>query len=589
VVTQNVFFMTLPPDISFDLPAGRFLPRGIIFFMHPTTATFRTALALLVVLAVSAGAAEAKRYSADRFDTRIQVLPDGSLRVTETIVFHFESGTFREVFRELPTRRTDGIEVERVAMDGLALSEGMGPGQAQIRRGRRIRVTWRFAPTSDTIHTFDVTYLVRGAVRQADEADAVVWQILPTQHRYPIASSTTDVLLPAIPIAQPRLEWRRVGRADASVEGTRVRIHAEGIRSNGRLAVEIQLPPGSVLDAPPAWQARARLHAEGAPQWIAAGGVALTLALIAILAVRQRYDAPKVDPTVARTGPALPDSLGPAEAGALISNGSPRGEHAMAALYHLAERGEVTIIEEPRRPLGQRRYRLVRRPSRRPAAPYEEALLEAIFIDEGRPDEEVALDKARSRLFRGFKRFRMGLEEELRNQGLFDPDRHRVRHRFAVLGAILILGAGLLAPAIALLFAAAHGLWPLFIPLGLAIGGFIAILAQASHTPLSNEGLRRARYWRGFRDYLRDVASHETPPPPDSLDRLLPYAVALGLAGRWSKFLKDQRLEAPAWFHAASPGQAQPAFVAFVATTAASTSSGGGGMAAVGGGTSGAR
>jgi hypothetical protein len=582
--------MTQPPDTPFDLLARGFIPRDMIALMHLGPAILRVGLCLLVVLLASPWQAEAKRYSADRFDARLEVLTDGSLRVTETVVFRFESGTFREVYRELPTRRTDGIEIERAAMDGQGLPEGTGSGQAEVRRGRRVRVTWRFEPRSGVTHTFELTYLVRGAIRDQDDADALVWQILPTQHRYPVSASTTDILLPSVPIAQPTLERRRVAQADATVEGTWVRVNAEGIRSNGRLAVSVRLPPGSVLGVPPAWQVAAREQAERGPQWIAAGGMALALALFALVAIRKGYDTPKHDPTITATGPALPDSLGPAEAGALISNGSARGEHAMAALYRLADQGEVTITEEPRRAMGQRRYRLARRPSRRPVAPYEEALLEAIFTDKGQGEDDVPLAKARSRVIRGFKRFRTGLEAELRNHGLLDADRMRVRSRLGRLGAILMIGASALILPVVLLFEAAHGLWPLFIPMGLAVGGFVAVLAHASHTPLSNEGLRRARYWRGYRQYLRDVASHETPPPEEALDRLLPYAVALGLAGRWSKFLKDQRIAAPAWFHAASPGEAHPAFIAFVATTAVTPGSGGGaGMSAAGGGASGAR
>ena len=69
----------------------------------------RVLLALLIT-GWLATPAVAKEYQADRFDVRIEVLPGGHLHVTETIVFRFVEGTFREVFRTVPTRRTDGIE-----------------------------------------------------------------------------------------------------------------------------------------------------------------------------------------------------------------------------------------------------------------------------------------------------------------------------------------------------------------------------------------------------------------------------------------------------------------------------------------------
>lgn len=549
-----------------------------------------TLIFLAAWVLAGAGTAEARRYSADRFDSRIVVLTDGSLRVIETIVFRFESGTFREVFRELPTRRTDGIEIERATMDGLELPPGTGPGHVEVRRKRRVRVTWHFAPVSGTTHTFELTYLVRGAVRDHDDTDALLWRVLPGERRYRAGASTIDILLPAVPIATPVVEHRRVARADVTVEGTHVRVDAEGIRANGRMDVDVRLPRGSVLDGPPAWQARERLHAERAPQWIAAAGAALLLSLIPAFAIRQGYDAPKHDRTLAVTGPALPDTLAPAEAGALVANGAARLEHAMATLFSLADRGEIAIVEEPRGTFNQRRYRVTRRAARRPAAPYEEALLEAIFAPKGRTEESVPLDKARARVMGGFKRFRTGLQSELRGHGLFDDERKRVRHRFAVLAVVLLMAAALLPLPLALLLEEAFGLYPLLISLGLAAGGFVALIAHSAHTPLSNEGLRRARYWRGFREYLKDVTSREAAPPADSHDTLLPYAVALGLAGRWSKYLKDHHADAPAWFHAVTPGESAPAFIALVATGGATASGGGGAVGgAGGGGASGAR
>ena len=62
--------------------------------------------------------AAANEYRAERFDSRIEVLAGGSLRVTETIVFQFEEGTFRKVFRVIPTRRTDGVDLISASMDG---------------------------------------------------------------------------------------------------------------------------------------------------------------------------------------------------------------------------------------------------------------------------------------------------------------------------------------------------------------------------------------------------------------------------------------------------------------------------------------
>ena len=72
---------------------------------------WRLILALTFVGAVGAAtdAAAAKPYRASRFDVTLGLGADGSMVVTERIVFEFGADSFTTVFRDVPTRRTDGI------------------------------------------------------------------------------------------------------------------------------------------------------------------------------------------------------------------------------------------------------------------------------------------------------------------------------------------------------------------------------------------------------------------------------------------------------------------------------------------------
>ena len=74
-------------------------------------ASLRSLVLLAALLLIAAPAAAAKSYVADRFDVRIRMLDSGAMEVVETVIFRFEGGTFTYVFRELPRRRTDDIEI----------------------------------------------------------------------------------------------------------------------------------------------------------------------------------------------------------------------------------------------------------------------------------------------------------------------------------------------------------------------------------------------------------------------------------------------------------------------------------------------
>jgi hypothetical protein len=214
-------------------------------------------LLLLWLVGSNASPADAKSYSAERFDSHIRVLTGGAIEVTETVVFRFEDGSLTYVFREIPRRRTDSVDVLRATMDGREFPIGDQPGQVEVERGSRLRVRGHFAaPVSDSIHTFTLA------------------------------------------------------------------------------------PPGS--------------HP-------------------------------------------------PAIAGALAANGHVSLPHAIAALFSLADRGEILIKEESRGMFGQRNFILERRRNARPLAGHEQVALELAFKDKQRDEERVSLARARSRLQSHFK------------------------------------------------------------------------------------------------------------------------------------------------------------------------------------------
>jgi hypothetical protein len=110
----------------------------------------------------------------------------------------------------------------------------------------------------------------------------------------------------------------------------------------------------------------------------------------------------------------------------------------------------------------------------------------------------------------------------------------------------------------------------------------------AAATPLSDEGLLEAARWRGFKRYLRVLASGDEEGAAASVpSRWLVYAIALGLGYYWGRYLKRHPRSAPSWFRAATADGGQ-SFAVFMGSHAGASAGGGGGGAAGGGGGSGA-
>jgi hypothetical protein len=568
-----------PLSAAFHWHSGEDQMRRI---MRTLVASFVAVLALSIV-----PEAAAKSYTAARFDSTARILSNGSLEVVETVVFRFD-GEFQYVYRELARRRTDDIEVVSAEMDGRTLPFGTGPGQVEVRRRSTVRIEWRFAPVADSSHTFVLTYILRGVVQRASGRDVLEWVALPTDHDYRIDESQVRLELPVAASSQPIVDARRVTTLASRAGDQQMQVDARGIGRNGWVKTRLEFDEGAIIAVAPAWQQRQATASALVPQWLTAAGVLLVAGLLFMFALRQGYDVPW---DAAPAGPvtAPPDTLRPAIAGALAANGGTTLQHAMATIFALADRGVVTITEEPRQ-WGRRHFALHRDRNAHRLAPEEDAALTLAFLHKGAAEDVVALTKARTRLAARLGVFRRAVKQEIRGLGLVDDDRMRLRTRYRRLSIALLMLAGVLAVP-ATLLVSRYGGWPFVIAGALGLLAMIGFVFFSSVTPLSNEGARRAERWRAYQKHLRDVARERVQLSSDSPSRLLPFAVALGLAGAWSRYMRNHPTGNPRWFRALAVSGEDSGFYDFVTAGGAGAdggSGGGGTGGAAGGGGSGA-
>jgi uncharacterized membrane protein YgcG len=539
----------------------------------------RALIAALLALMVAVPAA-AKTYSAERFDARIRILPNGALEIVETVVFRFEGGTFDHVFRDLSRRRTDDIVVISAEMDGRELSFGNQPGQVEVRDRSKVRVRWRFAPRADSTHSFVLKYIVYGVVQRQAGHDVLDFVALPTEHDYRIAESEVIVELPAAPLLRPTLDSKRVANVVLEPGGQRVQILARGIGKNGWVKTRMEFEQGAIIAAAPAWQQRHLTARALAPRWMTAAGLVLAGGLMFMFGLRQRYDSPQTD-SFDGTVETPPDTLRPGIAGALAANGSISLQHAMASLFALADRSLLTISEEPRK-WGQRNFTLHRRPAAPTLAPEETVVLDLAFRHKGQTLDQVSLTQARTRIASRLREFKAAVNQELRTLGMLDDERMRVRARYLGFAIVFLLMAGLLVIPAAFL-ARQYDPWPFLIVGAVAAVAIVGFIFYGALTPLSNEGVRRAGRWRAYQRHLKEVAKERVQVTSESPARLLAFAVALGLASAWSKYLKNHPVGVPPWFRALAVSGDDGGFPAFIAAGGAGADGGAGGGAGAGG------
>jgi hypothetical protein len=528
------------------------------------------AAAACVLLLWCAAAADASSSKAERFDATIRVLPGGDVEVAETLVLRFLSGSFDDVAREIPAAQTDGVEILEARMEGQRIPFGERTGEAEVSRGSRIRVRWHFDPVSDITRTFGLTYVLRGAVRQEDGADLLVWRVPAQSHAWRIDTVTLNFHLPDDVRASVALSQRSAGMVATRGERGHIEVSGNAIRANGWIEAALRVPEGHVIAAAPAWQERRRRADALAPGWGIAAALLIAAGTVVLFGLRQSYDAPPRDlapdrlPTGVGAQP-VPDALSATVAGALASNGRASLEQAMAALLMLADRGVVTFEQTSLGAFGVRSFAVGHRDGRAPLSRYEEEALAIVF--KGDRTRRVSLVRARQRLTRHLRRFSAAVREELAAAGFIDDARRQLRQRYLII-ALSLFGAALISVVPASVFLRDYAGWPLLVSGALGTVGATALLFHARITPLSNEGVRRSRRWRAFGRHLKAIAEHPAPVFGTPCT-LLPYAVSLGAGSAWGRRLKRERLAAPGWFQAAGDEEAFAAFVTAAGTRTA--------------------
>lgn len=552
----------------------------------------------------------AQSYSADRFDVEVTVQPDGSVQVTETILFRFSGDPFTYVFRELATEFSDAITDIEVYMDGERLPNGTEPGQVEIERGDPLRVTWHFEPTTDSTHTFTLNYRMEGVVRQGGEADLLAWECLPTEREYAIASSTCRIDYPEqiSLVAPPEI---REGRADVSMVDSAAVFSAADVAPDETLIVALRFPPGSVAPYPPEWQQQQQQIRESRPYFIGAAVGVLVLGLGAIILYRMRYRRTSTAPKSYTPANRPPAERAPAVAGVLYQEGSytDSGSLLLATLFDLARRGAVTIEEIEPESRWRKKDFVLRRgvsPTDAHLQPHERGLIQALFHDKKRglglnvsegPRDSVRLSEMESHMYARVNDFTETLKDEIEQRGFISTHQRRGRHTLIYGGIILMVIA--LAAIFAIIFTVEEqfGPWPLLINASVFINGIVALILGATLSPLTEERLAEAQAWQRFARYLKDITrGRELRFDRGTFESYLPYAAAFGMTTKWVKhFEKEGTFAIPDWFHPLSTtgDSSVAAFVVMMAAISSSTSSAGaagagGAAGAAGGGASGA-
>lgn len=506
---------------------------------------------LLIVLAFAAGsaapaAAQDKTLEWTRLDVDIAVQPNGDLRVTETNVINFTSGTFTFGYRDIDRSRLVSVS-DVTATDGGKTARF----ETSIADGGKFRIKYFFnTPARNETRTLVLSYLVKGATRYYPDGDQVYWAaVYADRNGFAVLNSTVTVRLPAGATGIKGAVYGPASTITGQGESVIKAVATEPIRSSEEMEVRVQFPHGVISGSAPAWQKAfddQRLYDETVKPRNDALFLALSLvvlfggpgAIVVLWFLRGR------DPNVGLIADYLnsPPATSPGVAGVLVDERSDL-QDVIATLVDLAQRGIVVMKEGDAPPA--KAWTLERGPNfGAPLADFEQRLIIALGMARG---DTVDLSDLNEKFYRQMGSIKDSLYQELVNQRFYSRRPDSTRSLYGGLGALglVLSGVGCFGSILLIDFTN----YAVCLPLGLfitAITGLVAARNMPRRTRLGAEMKMRAE---AFKRYLQNVERYtDLQAATDQFSRYLPWAIAFGLDKSWVRKFASVNAPAPDWY-----------------------------------------
>jgi hypothetical protein len=526
------------------------------------------AVVLLVAGFAAPGSALAQtnEFHMDQYDAEITVNTDSSLDVTETLIYVFDSGSFKRGLREIPLDRVDsitGVSVVEITDGGSTeysettfneddeRDQGVPETFGTKVTGNTLRIRWIFPETTFGTRAFRVSYHVTGAMRVYDDRDELQWKAIPEDWQGDIDRSSVTVTLPgnvdvnSLTLAsQPEVEPGRQGNSVTWSDNN----------VNNGLEIGVQLPKGTVQATKPGWQQalddQEKFYAELEKNEPIFSFIALVLTLVILVGgilwvFRRWYRAGRDKPVKLLTDYLTepPSSLPPGLVGTLLDE-SADVRDVISTVVDQGTKGNLTIREAEKGGLLSSKDFEYTKTNGNVQYRFEEMVLNAVF-SKGNP---VRLSELKNTFYSKLPPIYDEMYRNLVALKYFPENPKGVRTRNRVGGVLLIvLGAVLffLGMTVGLLFS------PLMMLPGIAvvIVGIGATVTAGAMPRKTDFGSEEAEKWRAFARYLQQMQKYtDVQAASDKFQKYLPYAVALGIERQLITQFNSVPTAMPTWY-----------------------------------------
>ena len=517
----------------------------------PVRRLFMRSLALfLLVLAITASAS-ARQLKINSFSAEIFVQPDSSLDVTETVEVNF-IGAWHGLYRTIPVNYTtpEGFNNSLfVKLKEVTDGAGHSLKVESSRQGAYLKWKIYVDDATDVVRTLHIHYEVRSALNFFEDHDELYWNVTGNQWDVPLGDARATIYLPTGVTGLHADDYTggygsRAQDASVTVSGTSVDVStSRPLGFHEGLTVVVGWDKGFVKEPGPGDRAMQFLVSN----WPLFIPVPVFLFMFWLWSTRGRD--PRSDPVAVQYAP--PDGLSPAEAGTLVDENAAMRD-ITATIVDLAVRGYIVIEEkEKSEMLGLLHnkdyvFHLKKGPGEwTDLKTHERQLLGGIFGYGGQAD--VELSSLQNQFYKNLPGIKDSIFDALMKHGYFlhRPDYVRggyIGGGFTLAVLLIFLGSAMsrstgIAPV------------PFFVAAilsGIIIAGFGWFMPARTAG-----GVKALAGVLGFEDFLSHVEGarlDRIDQTPETFEKFLPYAMALGVEKKWVGAFQNIYTEPPSWY-----------------------------------------
>ncbi len=508
----------------------------------------RYKLLVLVCFAALATPLFAQSWRIADFQDTVLISEDGTALVKERISLVF-IGQWHGIHRTIPieypgTRGTNYT----LFLEVTAVTDGAGQ---KLKYDSKTSGGYRdlkiYIPGAvNTTRTVEISYIVRNGIRYFEDHDEFYWNVTGNDWPVPIDHAEAHVYLPKAAAGRLRAQaftgvYGSAQRdATSEVSGADVAFETSNpLPMRGGMTVDVFVPKGILKE--PSAITRAFWFLGSNPI------VFLPFVTFAVMYVLWWYKGRDPDPGRS-VAPMYepPPGMSPAEAGALIDD-TIHPRDITSTIVDLAVRGYIKIEETVDTTLlvfhsKDYIFHLVKPLTEwQGLAPHERVMLENIFAG----GQQTRLSSLKNRFYTTIPVIKQDIKAALKNKGMYllDPDSANGYN----VGAVLVI----VAPFLLAQFSGYKQIFNsvlLLIVCGI-VSAIIWWLFAREMSAKTLQGARTRIAVLGFQEFMNRVdADRLKRMPPDTFEKYLPFAMALGVEHHWAQAFAGIIQNPPNWY-----------------------------------------